>query len=105
MIGRLFAPMILIVVAGTMVASTSLAADPVAGRGIAERWCLSCHAGPGGRSGSDAAPTLESLGRQRHDRPHWVRGWLTAPHPPMPDVPLTRDEIEDVVAYLESLAD
>jgi mono/diheme cytochrome c family protein len=30
---------------------------------------------------------------------------LTAPHPPMPPVSLTRREIQDVIAYIESLKD
>ena len=32
--------------------------------------------------------------------PYRVRQWLNDPHPPMPNLPLTRAQIEDVVAYL-----
>jgi mono/diheme cytochrome c family protein len=32
-----------------------------------------------------------------------IRGWLADPHPPMPNLELSRREIEDIVAYLQSL--
>ena len=56
------------------------------------------------RGGTDAVPTLESIAKDpRHD-PDWVRQWLNDPHPPMPNLQLSHAQIEDVVAYLESLA-
>lgn len=86
-----------------LAAGVAHAGDPANGRRVAERWCSSCHV-VAGRGGTDAAPTLESIARDRRREPDWVRQWLSAPHPPMPDPNLTRAEIEDVVAYLESLA-
>jgi mono/diheme cytochrome c family protein len=32
-----------------------------------------------------------------------IRGWLADPHPPMPNLNLSRQEIDDILAYLESL--
>src|SRR5689334_18891469 len=82
------------------------AADPDAGQRLAQRWCAGCHAVGAGRQAEaqDSAPTLPAVAkRQLSENRTWVRAWLTAPHPPMPDLALSRQEIEDVVAYLERL--
>src|SRR5690242_17617106 len=86
------------------VGGTAWAADPVEGGRIAERWCSSCHVAGNRSGGTDAVPTLESIANDRHRSPEWLRQWLNDPHPPMPNLPLTRTQIEDVVAYLGSLA-
>jgi len=78
------------------------AADAAEGHRIADRWCSSCHIA--GDRGTDAVPTLESIARNRGHDARWLRQWLSEPHPPMPNPNLTRAEIEDVVAYLESLS-
>jgi cytochrome c len=83
---------------------TAWAADPAEGGRIAERWCSSCHVAGNRSGGTDAAPPLESIAGDRHRSAEWVRQWLNDPHPPMPNLPLTRTQIEDVVAYLESLS-
>lgn len=96
--------------AAMAVALIGLGASPVAaqgdseaGRDLAERWCTSCHVVEPEGPGTDAAPPLPALmadgGRTADD----LRAWLSDPHPPMPDLALTRQEIEDIVAYLERL--
>ena len=104
MIGRMGGALALFLVAGS--AGAVLAADAAAGRQIADRWCSSCHvvAGSGGSGATDAAPTLASIAKDPRRGPDWVRQWLNDPHPPMPNLTLTRAEIEDVIAYLENLA-
>ena len=79
--------------------------DPEVGRELAQRWCTSCHIVDYEGHGADAGPALPALlgdGRRTEDE---LRGWLAAPHPPMPDFALSRQEIEDIVAYLENLAE
>lgn len=66
--------------------------DAVLGRALAERWCTSCHTA--GSRGSDVAPPLAQL----------LRGWLAVPHPPMRGIELSRQQIEDIIAYLRALA-
>lgn len=88
----------------SMAGAPAYGADPVEGRGIAERWCSSCHVAPGRGGGTDAVRTLEGIARDpRHD-PGWLRQWLNDPHPPMPNLHLSHAEIENVVAYLQTLA-
>jgi mono/diheme cytochrome c family protein len=77
--------------------------DPEAGRELALTWCTSCHVVDREGRGADAGPALPALlgdGQRTEDE---LRGWLAAPHPPMPDFALSRQEIEDIVAYLQSL--
>ena len=78
--------------------------DPEVGRELARTWCTSCHVVDIEGQGADAGPALPALlgdGQRTEDE---LRGWLAAPHPPMPDFALSRQEIEDIVAYLQSLA-
>jgi len=85
-------------------ATEAPAGDPATGRKLAAIWCSSCHVVGPGAPGSDTAPPFALIAeRHKHD-PNWVRAWLAAPHPPMPDPNLTRAEIADLSAYLASLA-
>lgn len=92
------------------VTNAARAADAEAGRRLADHWCASCHVVPDSATasstvrGSDAVPTLASIARDPNRGPNWLREWLTFPHPPMPDLNLSRTEIDDVVAYLQSLS-
>lgn len=102
-----FAASLLILLAA---ASAARAADAENGRRIADRWCASCHVVSGSGTsnsaprGTDAVPTLASIARDPNRGPNWLRQWLTSPHPPMPDLNLSRTEIDDVVAYLQGLS-
>lgn len=70
---------------------------------LARNWCTGCHlVEPGGRGG-DAVPSFMAIANDPKRSPSALRAWLTRPHPPMPNMNLSRAEIEDIVAYLESL--
>lgn len=87
-----------------LVAPPALAqGDPEAGRELARTWCTSCHVVDIEGQGTDAGPALPALLGDRQRTEDELRGWLAAPHPPMPDLALTRQEIENIVAYLQSL--
>lgn len=90
--------LILVLAALVFTAGPALAAgDADAGLVIAQRWCVACH------GSSDAVPTLrEAVNRPDRDA-GTLEAWLTAPHPPMPDLALSRREIDDLVAYLGTL--
>lgn len=82
-----------------LAATQALAADPDAGAALTQRWCSGCHVIGNSSHGQDAAPTLPPHGRDQT----WLRAWLTDPHPPMPNFNLSRQEIDDIIAYLQSL--
>ena len=95
---------LLAVIVMTAAAPVRAQGDPDVGRELALRWCTGCHVVDLEGHGADAGPALPALlgdGQRTSDE---LRGWLAAPHPPMPDFDLSRQEIDDIVAYLESLA-
>jgi cytochrome c len=83
-------------------AAAYAAGDAEAGHRLAKQWCNTCHVVEESGSGPDTAPPFPVIAANRKDR-RWVRAWLAAPHPPMPNLNLTRQEIDDVVAYLDRL--
>jgi len=85
---------------------TAAFADNVSdGRAIAERWCTSCHdIGAGDtRSAKDLAPTFESVARRDNFSRVQLETWIGNPHPPMPNLNLTRREVDNLVEYILSL--
>ena len=94
------------IIALTMTAGPSAwaAGDPEIGLALAARWCSGCHADNEAASVSDAAPSLQHIARTRTGQTAWLRSWLTAPHPPMPNLNLSRVEIDGIIAYLDKLA-
>lgn len=84
--------------------SPASAANAEAGKRLTERWCVSCHS-PSSRSRTSdvAAPSFNAVVNRRKRTESQLRAWLSDPHPPMPQLNLTRDEIDDIVAYLEEL--
>jgi mono/diheme cytochrome c family protein len=81
------------------------AGDAEAGHALARQWCASCHVvDRSGGNGADTAPPFPEIARRSQQDRNWVRAWLVAPHPPMPNLTLSRQEIDDVVAYLDNLA-
>jgi mono/diheme cytochrome c family protein len=79
------------------------AGDAQAGGQLAQRWCTGCHIVDGSGKGPDTAPPFAVIARRSPNDRGWLRAWLTAPHPPMPDPNLNRRQIDDVIAYLDSL--
>jgi mono/diheme cytochrome c family protein len=80
------------------------AGDADAGKVFAERSCSSCHlVTTDQKSATTEAPPFTELAQRPHEQIEALATFLTAPHPPMPPVSLTRREIENVVAYIESL--
>ncbi len=91
------------VLLGLMGASAP-AQDAERGHQIAERWCSACHAVDKMGSNRTEVPSFTSIAAKHHDDQKWLRAWLMAPHPSMPDMSLSRIEIEDVVTYLKTLS-
>jgi mono/diheme cytochrome c family protein len=79
------------------------AGSPEQGRSLAKTWCASCHAvEPGGVQRDAPAPPFPTIAERA--RPEQLRAFLNSPHPPMPNFNLSRSQIDDIVAYLQSFA-
>jgi mono/diheme cytochrome c family protein len=76
------------------------------GKDLAERWCKSCHlVGPGQTEApADMPPPFAALAKDFTAREAEYRGFLQVPHAPMTEITLSRANIEDIIAYLHSLA-
>lgn len=91
------------VLVSASLARPAYAGDAELGHQLAERWCTSCHAVDPGQVGQTNVPSFAAIAAQHGGDGRWVRAWLMTPHPSMPDMSLTRIEIDNVVAYLGSL--
>jgi mono/diheme cytochrome c family protein len=80
------------------------ASDREAGRDLAATWCSSCHLVEQETAAATQARPLAAIARDGRWTADALRGFLARPHGGMPDLNLTRQEIENLAAYLESLA-
>jgi mono/diheme cytochrome c family protein len=92
-----------LVVLAVASAGAARAADPGDGRRLARQWCRNCHIVAPGTGGSDAAPPFESVANRPGFTGAGLRAWLADPHPPMPNLNLSRAEIDAIIAYIRSL--
>jgi mono/diheme cytochrome c family protein len=93
-----------VVLAGLVSAQNvaSIEPSPEAGAEIAARWCAGCHVVSKSGAGTDAAPSFPSIATRREETE--LRVFLSKPHAQaMRGFTLTRREVEDVVAYIQSL--
>ena len=80
------------------------APDALKGHDLAERLCSICHAvTPGTANGRPDVPSFAVIAKLPNLTPERLVGAIILPHPPMPGVPLTREEIRDIIAYIMSL--
>jgi mono/diheme cytochrome c family protein len=78
------------------------AADPFEGEKIAKRWCASCHVvAADQKRGSTTAPPFSEIADKPGLTAASIALFLLRPHPPMPDMSLTRNEAGDLAAYIE----
>lgn len=102
--GGIAVPLVLLLLS-TSSASAQDGGDPVAGRHLAETWCNTCHVVSATQSqgSSTGAPTFRAIAAQKEITPMALAAFLQTPHHRMPDLHLTRDEIDDLSAYILSL--
>ena len=86
-----------------LTSAANAAGDVAAGKDLAAQWCGSCHlVGDSGTAG-DGAPPFVALAKDPGATTDRLSAFLTEPHGGMPELSLTRQEIDDLVAYIESL--
>jgi cytochrome c len=75
------------------------------GRKLANAWCSECHVVAAGqpKAGNDAIPTFGAIANTPGTTEMALKAYLATPHPIMPNVVATRQQIDDIVAYILSL--
>jgi mono/diheme cytochrome c family protein len=78
------------------------AGDPRAGAEVALRWCTACHLVRPAASGPavQGPPAFQTIARERTTDA--LRAFLTRPHPPMPPIELSRADIDNLIAYIDT---
>ena len=101
------AALIGIVVGGAGIASAATVqptGDVPAGHALAQRWCAVCHqVEAGARQMPDVPPAFEAVAAMKSTTETSLKVWLQTSHPNMPNLRLSQDEMNDVVAYILSL--
>lgn len=94
----------LVLVPGTLAAAEP-PPDPAAGKRLAVRWCSQCHVvADQPAKAADAGPPFPALAKDPAKTEDTLRGFLQHPQAPMPPLELSRRDINDLVAYIESLS-
>ncbi len=78
--------------------------DEKKGEILAKQWCATCHVvASEQQSANPDAPSFASIAADPLKSNDYLTGFLIDPHPPMPDMNLSRQEIADIVAYIKAL--
>lgn len=95
----------LAIAGGLLIASApAYAGDAGAGRVLARAWCAQCHVVEADQAeASDVAPPFAQVANDPAKSKLGIAAWLAAPHPPMPNLNLSQVQIDDLVAYIETL--
>jgi mono/diheme cytochrome c family protein len=86
-------------------AAQAVGSDPGRGRDLAESLCSTCHvvdASPGNVAKSDIS-SFYSIANRPEQSQERLAGAIIFPHPAMPKVSFTNNELRDVIAYIMSL--
>ncbi len=73
------------------------------GRDLAQEWCQSCHVTTNESAGADVAPSWSSIANDPQKTDAYLRAWLSMPQGQMEHISLTRTQINDLIAYFDSL--
>src|SRR5487761_1362450 len=87
----------------TAISIGSAWADAAKGKEIARRWCSSCHEVEDRQPGSvpQGPPSFRMVAKSGMTDDA-LRAFLSHPHGAMPDLVLTRTEIDDLIEYIRS---
>jgi cytochrome c len=85
-------------------AAHSAHADASKGAQIARQWCANCHVIGGNTAGPvpQGPPSFQMIARGGMPADQ-LRAFLSHPHGAMPNLSLTRAEIDDLISYIETL--
>ena len=82
------------------------AADAVAGKTLALRWCASCHlvAEDQATASSTSLPSFFDIAKDNGWSEKTLSAFLADPHPKMPDMSLSTAETANLARYISSLS-
>ena len=74
---------------------------------LAEQWCAECHDIAGQKTPRivGAPPSFATVANDATVTEIWLRTFFVTAHPVMPNIVLTADQADDLVAYIPSLKD
>jgi mono/diheme cytochrome c family protein len=79
------------------------AGNAAVGKIMAKTWCSSCHLIDKSGTTADGARPFAAIARDPQNTPDRLTGFLSEPHGDMAELPLSRQEIQDLISYIESL--
>jgi len=96
---------ILFMAPAMLTAGAAYAQDIPAGKTIGKVWCSNCHSVDPQEKTTvrDGVPTFLSIAQMQSTTEMSLAAFLTTPHGEMPNLTLSRKEIQDVSAYILSL--
>jgi mono/diheme cytochrome c family protein len=95
---------ILVMSALGLYGSPAPAADAAHGGDLAKRWCAACHLVEGEQKQANAdLPSFAMIAARPDFSPDRIAYFLLDPHPKMPSFSLSRSEVSDIAAYINSL--
>ncbi len=79
--------------------------NPRIGERLARQWCASCHlvASDQRTPASDTAPPFATIAARPAATAGALRTIIQMPYPRMPQIALSRDEVEHIIAYILTL--
>ena len=97
--------LLLLLMAASLPASAQEVGNADVGRRLSETWCSSCHvvAASQSQASSNGVPSFRAIAADMAVTPMALDAFLQTPHHRMPDLHLSREEIDDVSAYILSL--
>ncbi|PTW63336.1 cytochrome c553 [Breoghania corrubedonensis] len=93
-----------IAISGLSWSGAQAAASVAAGEKLAKLWCASCHVvSPDQTRGNPDVPPFSEIAENSTLSSEQIETLLSGTHPVMPDMSLSRAEIDALVAYIQSL--
>ena len=92
---------------GFQTARADEADDRAAGAAVAQELCSGCHIVTETQRNPvpDGVPPFSVIASRPGRTIGYLRAYLSDPTPPMPHVPLSKRQIDNVIAYIRSFAD
>jgi mono/diheme cytochrome c family protein len=95
------AAVVVAALAALTLTADAFAADAGHGETLAKRWCAACHiVAPDQSHGQDNVPPFATIAKIPGFNASAIARFLMNPHPKMPDMQLSRDEADDLAAYI-----